>query len=501
MKFTFSVSPNLRQPQTTKQIMWELTLALLVVFGFSLVFYGMNYGANYVLQAILLLAISIITTLVVEGLFSYVVRGKEKFSLKYVLNYLSSSFGWVSAIILTLMCPISITPYALCIATIIMIVFAKLLFGGFGNNIFNPAAAGRAIIFATFMGAATDVVTSATPTGVIASNFNWLVTDSEMISEMMNEVGGLWTLFSGWYAGAIGETSTLIILICGIILAIRKVIDWRVPVVYLGGIFVSAMVVALMNGVGAYNGIPGFIWYPLLHLCVGGAAFGAVFMLTDPVTSPTSAQGRVIFALGAAFLTVLIRIKANLPEGCLYSILIMNMLTPMIENALSGKQLQLRKKAMLIALGVCIFGLGSVALAGHVIEPKVKEPEVVKEDVLLTTSEDGLLDLVKQVEVSTLDDGTNVYTLSVCGYAGFNEEGKNNVIEINVKDNIISAIQVLEAVDSTYIGDQIANESYLSQFVGLDLSQTYECDAISGATISSRSVMAAIAQVQNELGF
>ncbi len=75
--------------------------------------------------------------------------------------------------------------------------------------------------------------------------------------------------------------------------------------------------------------------------------FGAVFMLTDPVTSPTSAQGKCIFALGAAVLTVLIRIKANLPEGCLYSILLMNMLTPMIEQALAGKQLALRKKHLL----------------------------------------------------------------------------------------------------------------------------------------------------------
>ena len=86
----------------------------------------------------------------------------------------------------------------------------------------------------------------------------------------------------------------------------------------------------------------------MLHLLTGGVILGGVFMLTDPVTSPTSAGGRVIFALGAAVLTVLIRLKANLPEGCLYSILLMNLFTPMIENALDGKQLEIKKKYGLV---------------------------------------------------------------------------------------------------------------------------------------------------------
>lgn len=98
----------------------------------------------------------------------------------------------------------------------------------------------------------------------------------------------------GTYPGAIGETFSIAIILVGIYLAFRQVIDWRVPVTYLGGIFVLTAIVALLTGIESYHGIPGFIWYPVLHLLTGGVIFGGVFMLTDPVTSPTSAGGRVI---------------------------------------------------------------------------------------------------------------------------------------------------------------------------------------------------------------
>lgn len=500
MKFTFSVSPNLRQKQSTKQIMFELMLALLVVFGFSLIYYASAHGMKYMMQALLLMAVSLVTTFVTEIAFSYFKRGKNKFDLAYVKKYLSGSFGWITAIILTLMCPISITPYALIVSTFFAIFFGKLLFGGFGHNFFNPAALGRAIVFATFMGAATDVVTSATPTGIVASEFNWLVCDSEMIASMMDSFGGLGNLFLGWYPGAIGETSTLVILLCGIYLAVRKVIDWRVPVVYLGSMFVFTAVIALMCGVGAYNGLPGFIWYPLVHVCIGGAAFGAVFMLTDPVTSPTSAQGRIIFALGASILTVLIRIKANLPEGCLYSILIMNMLTPMIETALDGKQLKTKKKAMIITAVVAALGLGTICLAASVVEPAKPAPAPIQQTIITNDSEVAKF-ASSITSQETLEDGSVKYIVEANGYAALNDETKKNIFEITVKDNMISEMVCTKAVDSQYIGDQIANADFLAQYVGVDLSAPIEIDALTGATISSRSSASAVEAVRIALGY
>ncbi len=382
MKFTFNVSPNLRQQQSTKRIMFELMLGLAVVYLFSLVYYFAEYGSSYALQDVMLLLVSLVVALITESVFALVLK-------KDVKKYLSGSFGWITAIILTMMCTIDISPYALGVSTFFCIFFGKLLFGGFGNNIFNPAAFGRAVVFNAFVGATTNVVTSATPLTVLATTFSWLPGSESAITQMMDSVGGLGTLFTGWYAGAIGETSALLILIVGAVLAYRQVIDWRVPVVYLGAIFVFTAIIAAFCGIGSYNGLPGFIWYPLVHLLSGGVVFGAVFMLTDPVTSPTSAQGRVLFALGAAILTVLIRMKANLPEGCLFSILIMNMLTPLIESAMDGKQLVIRNRARKAFAGLAIIGIAVTLLASSTITPVTEVSSSASSNATAEVQENG----------------------------------------------------------------------------------------------------------------
>ena len=382
MKFTFNVSPNLRQQQSTKRIMFELMLGLAVVYLFSLVYYFAEYGSSYALQDVMLLLVSLVVALITESVFALVLK-------KEVKKYLSGSFGWITAIILTMMCTIDISPYALSVSTFFCIFFGKLLFGGFGNNIFNPAAFGRAVVFNAFVGATTNVVTSATPLTVLATTFSWLPGSESAITQMMDSVGGLGTLFTGWYAGAIGETSALLILIVGAVLAYRQVIDWRVPVVYLGAIFVFTAIIAAFCGIGSYNGLPGFIWYPLVHLLSGGVVFGAVFMLTDPVTSPTSAQGRVLFALGAAILTVLIRMKANLPEGCLFSILIMNMLTPLIESAMDGKQLVIRNRARKAFAGLAIIGIAVTLLASSTITPVTEVSSSASSNATAEVQENG----------------------------------------------------------------------------------------------------------------
>ncbi len=367
MKFVFHVSPSLKDTLSTKRIMWELTAGLMVIFCLGCIYYSSAYGMNYALQAILLLACSLATTLICEAAFAWIKKENPA-------TYLKKSFGWITAIILTLMVPISMTPYALIVATAFCIIFGKLVFGGFGQNIFNPAAVGRAVIFAAFTGAATNLVTSATPTAMLASTYHWLPSSSAALDAFLNQFGGFTGLALGTYPGSIGETFSLAILAIGVILSIRNVIDWRVPTVYLGSIFVLTALVAIFTGVDAYHGIPGFIWYPILHLLTGGVIFGAVFMLTDPVTSPTSASGRVLFALGAGILTCLIRLKGNLPEGCLFSILLMNMFTPMIESYLDGKQLELKKKVWTAFACLSLVGIGIAFYASSSIEPVTQAP-------------------------------------------------------------------------------------------------------------------------------
>lgn len=341
--------------------MRDLTIGLSIVFIVSVIYYFSAFGAAYGLQAILLLACSLVTTLVCEAIFAKVKKANIK-------EFITHSFGWVTSLILVMMCPISITPYAVIIATVFAIVIGRLVFGGFGNNIYNPAAVGRAIIFACFSGSVTNLVTSATPTGLLASQFNWLPATSDALNSFLDYVGGWGSLFLGTYPGAIGETFSLLILAVGIFLIVRNVIDWRIPVMYLGTIFVMTMLIALFTGVESWNGIPGFLWYPMLHLLTGGVIFGAVFMLTDPVTAPTVPAGKVFYAMMAAVITVLIRMKGNYPEGCLYSILIMNTFTPMIEQALDRPQLEQMKKAWIMVACAAVLAIG-IAFYGSTVRP------------------------------------------------------------------------------------------------------------------------------------
>ena len=383
MKFNFHVSPSLKGNLTTKEIMKELTLGLLLVFVLAVFYYASAYGSRYALQAILLLVCSLVTTLVCEFLFAKIRKRDPK-------KEIQNSFGWVTAIILTLMVPISTRPYALIISTAFAIIFGKMLFGGFSHNIFNPAAVGRAVIFATFTGASTNLVTSATPTALIANSYGWVPANADALDGFLSQVGGWSSLFLGTYPGALGETFTIAIVLIGIFLIVRKIIDWRVPVVYLGTIFVMTAIVAIITGVGSYHGIPGFIWYPVLHLILGGVVFGAFFMLTDPVTSPTSAAGRTIFALGAGILTVLIRLTGNLPEGCLYSILLMNMMTPLIESLLDGKQLDILKKAKHGFICLALVGLAITIFAACSVHP-VSNPKGEKEAKVVENVEVNVL--------------------------------------------------------------------------------------------------------------
>lgn len=357
MKFTFKPSPNYRQEQSTQKIMLELTLGLLVVFGFSVVYYAMANGTNYAVRAVLMMAVSLVSAIATEALWCVALK-------KDIKEHMTSSFPWVTAIILTMMCRIDTSMYALAVSTVIAIFFGKLVYGGFGQNLFNPAAVGRSIIFASFSGSvAADLISYATPTTAIAGH-NWLLaipssvssacTTAFNCSSTMVAAPSLMELILGTYTGAIGETSLLLIVLVGAYLAYRGVIDWRVPVTYMGTLFVLSTVYGMMFAQP--------LTYGLYHLALGGAAFGAVFMMTDPVTNPTSAAGRIVFAMGCAIFTLLIRVKANLPEGVLYSILLMNLMTPAIEKLMDGNQIKGKKKNMMIIAVVAVVGLCATLL-------------------------------------------------------------------------------------------------------------------------------------------
>ena len=488
MNFSVRTSPNYRDDISTKRIMRELILGLLVVFAFSLYYYSVEYTMDHVVHALLLMLTAVVTAVATETVYALV----KKKNVRYHLTF---SFPLVTAIILTLMVPVSMTYTALALGTFFAIFVGKLIFGGFGQNIFNPAATGRALILSSFAGAtAADVITGATPISTI-SGMGWLIKDSTLVQNLLDQFGGLQGLFIGWHPGALGETSAALILVVGVVLALRRVLDWRIPVFYIGSAFVMATVIALMNGVG--------MWYPVYHLVSGGLMFGAVFMATDPVTNPTSAAGRVIFAIGCGILTVLIRVKANVPGGVLYSILIMNMLSPLIERYTDGWQIHTVKKNWRLIAIVAALGIASAAIVGSVMTPA--EPSAENPGMPAVTLGDSINLFSDQTSnppevVEMTEDGDFVtYTMAAAGYAiteGGSDGAKPNLVEVklNQATKTVESVAILEANDTPNLGTQIEGKEFIDQFAGISYENNDDAtvDSVSGATVSSTSVVKAV---------
>lgn len=490
MKFNFRVSPNYRTPLSTQRIMTELTVGIALVLAYSVYFYFTKLGADYGIHALLMILTALGTSIVVEVLWAL-------FYKKNIWKHLNTSFPWVTALLYVGMMGVNKPLYVIFIGSFIAIFIGKLVFGGFGHNIFNPAGVGRAVSVLSFGGFITDkfadVVTGATPNQVMET-LGWVIKDPAVVTKYLDQFGGLWSLATGGYVGGLGETNTLLILAVGIYLAVRKIIDWRVPVVFLGSLFAFASILAAMKGMG--------IWYPVFHMVTGGAMFGAVFMMTDPVTSPTSIPGRILFAFGCAVLVFLIRIKGSLPEGVIRSILFMNMMTPLIDRAYDGWAFEKVKK---YAISLTVIGaLGFLTVGVFANQVDYIAP-VVEEEPVVTINLKGEPVVISQqtsptaVIVSEVADGdVTTFVVNINGYAfqsDHSDDPKPNTLEvkINTATQVIESVAYVTFSDSKNIGDKTNSDVFLSQFVGVSIvDETASVDVVSGATITSQSVVKAV---------
>jgi H+/Na+-translocating ferredoxin:NAD+ oxidoreductase subunit D len=220
------------------------------------------------------------------------------------------------------------------LGAVVAIVFGKQVFGGLGANIFNPALLGRAFLQASFpvkittwtlpAFAGVDSVTGATPLGMFFSDG----TTASLKSLLLGNVGG-----------CIGETSALALLIGGIVLIALKYADWRIPLSYIGTVFLFSGALWLIN--------PDLYPNPFFMMLSGGLILGAFFMATDMVTSPVTPLGTWIYGIGMGVVLVIIRVWGGLPEGVMYSILFMNGLVPLLNRWTRPKyfgEIQVEKK-------------------------------------------------------------------------------------------------------------------------------------------------------------
>ena len=220
----------------------------------------------------------------------------------------------VTGLLLALNLSTNVPVWQCIVGSVFAMVIVKGMFGGIGRNIVNPAIAARVFMLVAFAevagGAAcvlTDATTSATPLETLAPGAEGLPTMME--------------LFLGMHGGTIGETCAAALLIGFAYLLIRKVIKWHVPVVFVGTVFVLALVFSGFDAV-----------YAVQHVLTGGLLLGAIFMATDYVTAPVNLRGRIVFAVGCGVITFVIREFCAYPEGVSFSILFMNLLTPLIEE-------------------------------------------------------------------------------------------------------------------------------------------------------------------------
>ncbi|MEM5948625.1 RnfABCDGE type electron transport complex subunit D [Spirochaetia bacterium 38H-sp] len=319
-KLTVSLSPHAKAPIDTQKVMLAVILALMPSFIASLYFFGV--------RAFIVTAVSVVAAVLTEYLITTILLKRK--------NTTSDLSAVVAGLLLAYNVPSSIPLWQIASGAVFAMGIAKLAFGGLGNNPFNPALAGRAFMLVSFPQQMTtwpqpvvtkmmlnpDALTAATPLGILKEH----IKAGETIQQFSNKLPDYWHMFIGNIGGSLGETSALAILIGGLFLLLIRVISWRIPFFYLAGLVSITGIFYLID--------PTRYADPLFHLLAGGVLLGAFFMATDLVTSPMSPAGQIIYALGGGILAALIRLFGSYPEGCSYSILIMNAFVPLIDRAL-----------------------------------------------------------------------------------------------------------------------------------------------------------------------
>ena len=295
-KIHLSSSPHFTEGLSTQKIMFAVIFSMIPECIAGIYFFG--------IPALIRILAAVASCVAFEAMFQVITKDKIR---------ISNLSAVVSGILLALVIPSTTPLWMVVLGSLIAMVVAKGLFGGIGSNVFNPALTGRAFMFISFpaaMGAywfnpEIDAISGAT---ILSQLKNGTVDASPDLYMQY---------FLGNRAGCIGETSILLILISFAFLALTRIIDWRAPLAMVA----TAAFMTFVTGGDV-----------LLALLTGGLLFGATFMVTDYATTPVTGWGRVVFGFGCGLITFLIRKIGGYPEGVMFSILIMNCVTPFLNN-------------------------------------------------------------------------------------------------------------------------------------------------------------------------
>ena len=302
-KLVVSSSPHIRTQITTDKIMRDVIIALLPASIAAIVFFGW--------KALLNIVICVGTCVLSEYVFNRIIKKEQT---------ISDLSAVVTGLLLALNLSTQANVWHCIVGSVFAIVVVKCLFGGIGCNFANPAVSARILLMLSF----------ASVGGGVATNFqDELVAGATPLDIINNGAEGtlpsLLDMFLGNRGGAIGETCAIALLLGGVYLVARKVINWHTPVIFIGTVFVISLIAK-----GSFE-------LALYEVLGGGLLLGAIFMATDYSTTPINKYGKMVFALGCGLITCLIRFLGAYSEGVSFAILLMNILSPYIEKLCATK--------------------------------------------------------------------------------------------------------------------------------------------------------------------
>lgn len=298
--FVVSGTPHVRSKESIQSIMRDVIIALVPATAAGIYYFGIN--------ALILIIAAIASSVIFEALC-------QKIMKKPVT--VSDLSAVVTGLLLAMNLPAAAPVWVAIVGSAFAIIFGKQLFGGLGQNFINPALAGRAFLLASYP---TEMTTWSVPNGLEVADAATYATPLAQL-KAGNLEASLGELILGQCGGTIGETCAIALIIGGVYLLYKHVISWKIPVIYIA-------TVAILFGVIGRHGMR----MPLQEIMAGGVMLGGIFMATDYASSPVTAKGQIIFAVGAGLITYLIRTFGGYPEGVSYSILIMNCCVPLIER-------------------------------------------------------------------------------------------------------------------------------------------------------------------------
>ncbi|UCG56905.1 MAG: RnfABCDGE type electron transport complex subunit D [Phycisphaerales bacterium] len=317
-----SCAPHISKPLSTRSVMLDVIIGLVPAVAAA--------GYYFRIHALILLAVCVISCVAAEWVCN-LIRKKS--------NSLGDFSAVVTGMILAFSLPPALPVWAAVVGSVFSIAIGKMVFGGLGTNIFNPAMVGRAFLTASFGMLMTTWMVPATinthmrkiaPENMFDSRTQ--ATPLAWSKMALKDKNGAITynerqfraLLTGEVGGSLGETSVIALLLGGVYLLIRRTISFHIPLAVLLSAFVFATVAYLIDS-DAYV-------QPFFHLGSGAMLLGALFIATDPVTAPLTRRGMWLFGVGVGTITMLIRIVGEYPEGMMFAVLLMNAVTPLIDR-------------------------------------------------------------------------------------------------------------------------------------------------------------------------